>query len=689
MKKHFLFFLFAALIAPSLGGQSGLPAEYKDWLDSVKPIIRPTERDVFLKLSTKSDRDKFIQFFWKQREPHPDASENEFYKEYMARIRFADQTFHDETSQKGHLTERGFYYLLLGAPLERHIYATYSQFWPVEVWFYKGEEQYGLPAYFYLMFYQPQGFGPYKLFSPSVDGPERLAIPTMSNGTLTRQNAYQTIKEVASEVASASLSYIPGERPLTMASFSSDTLVANVRGLPEKKYSDAYARSYLDFKDHVETEYSHNYVDCSAMVRVFSRGGQFFADWTVEPSKMNFDSSGNVFFASYELVLKLERPDGTTLLERTEEIPFRVTPEQFKAHERQRVAFQDVLPVVPGEARLFLLLKNKTARDFMSFQARLSVPTANSGPGLGDMLLYHVREEMPAAQKKNIEAFALDGRRYAFNARNEFLAGEELGCVAQSLRPSGALAAAAFQLDIMDMGMSAASSQAKPKPPFFSRRSAARDVLNAQTGSVDFGPVSLASIAPGYYQAVLTMLDGADRPLQVRKENFIVLSNRMPVLPWVFARQHPAFPNPEQLYLLGTQYFLGGDYASAKDVLDKASAMRDEPRVKLLLGRTLYGLRRYADSIGVLDPLYKAKKDRDAGKALALDHFSLGEWGPALELCQELLREGTEVSVLNVAGECCVRLDDPDQAVPLLRKSLEIDPAQPAVRALLEKALKK
>jgi Flp pilus assembly protein TadD len=117
--------------------------------------------------------------------------------------------------------------------------------------------------------------------------------------------------------------------------------------------------------------------------------------------------------------------------------------------------------------------------------------------------------------------------------------------------------------------------------------------------------------------------------------------------------------------------------------------MRDEPRVKLLLGRTLYGLRRYADSIGVLDPLYKAKKDRDAGKALALDHFSLGEWGPALELCQELLREGTEVSVLNVAGECCVRLDDPDQAVPLLRKSLEIDPAQPAVRALLEKALKK
>ena len=687
MKNRMALFVLSVLLASSMAGQNELPAEYKDWLETVKPIITRTEREVFLKLSSKSDRDKFIRFFWKQRDPRPDTSENEFYKEYMTRIRFADQTFHDGTSQKGHLTERGFYYLLLGAPLERHIYATYSQFWPLEVWFYKGEEQFGLPAYFNLMFYQPQGLGPYKLYYPGFDGPERLAIPTMSNGTLTRANAYQTIKEIASEVASASLSYIPGERPLTSSSFSSDAVIANVRALPEKKYSDAYARSYLDFKDHVETEYSHNYIDCSAMVRVYDRGGQYFADWTVEPAKMNFDTAGRVFYASYELVLKLERPDGTTLLEKTEEIPFRVTPEQFKTHERQRVAFQDILPVVPGEARLFILLKNKTAHDFMSFQARLSVPAANAGPGLGDLLLYHGREEIPAAQKKNNQAFTLDGRRYAFNARNEFLAGESLGCMAQVLRRAGA-PADAFQFEINDMGLNATAA-AKPKAPFFGRKYAVRDVLNAQNGGIDVGPIPLAGIAPGYYQAVLTMLDAAGRPLQVRKENFIVLASPFPVLPWVFARPHPPFPNPEQLYLVGSQYFLGGDFAKAKEALDAALVQREEPRTKLLLGRTLYALRRFADSIAALDPLYKTGKDRDAGKVLALDHFSLGEWAASLELCRDLLREGTEASVLSLAGECCVRLNDPDQAVPFLRKSLEIDPAQPAVRALLEKALKK
>ena len=408
---------------------------------------------------------------------------------------------------------------------------------------------------------------------------------------------------------------------MTSSSFSSDTVVANVRALPEKKYSDAYARSYLDFKDHVETEYSHNYIDCSAMVRVYDRGGQYFADWSIEPSKMNFDAAGSVYYASYELVLKLERPDGTTLLEKTEEIPFRVTPEQFKAHERQRVAFQDILPIVPGEARLFILLKNKTARDFMSFQARLSVPAANAAPGLGDLLLYHAREEIPAAQKKNNQAFSLDGRRYAFNARNEFLAGESLGCLAQALRRAGA-SADAFQFDILGSGMSTApAAAAKPAAPFFSRKFAARDVLNAGSGGIDVGPIPLAGIVPGYYQAVLTMLDAAGRTLQVRKENFIVLANPIPVLPWVFARQHQPFPNPEQLYLVGSQYFLGGDFAKAKEVLDVALAQREEPRTKMLLGRTLYALRRYSDSIAALEPLYGAGKDRDAGKVLALDHF--------------------------------------------------------------------
>jgi tetratricopeptide (TPR) repeat protein len=141
--------------------------------------------------------------------------------------------------------------------------------------------------------------------------------------------------------------------------------------------------------------------------------------------------------------------------------------------------------------------------------------------------------------------------------------------------------------------------------------------------------------------------------------------------------------------MLATQYFASGRYGQAKEILDKAATIRDDPRVRLLLGRTLYALNRYKDSIGVLDPLLKIQKSRDAAKVLALDYSGLGDWAAALAYCRELLKDGTEVSVLNMAAECHIRLNEPDKALPLLQKSLELDPAQPAIKALEEKTRKK
>ena len=94
------------------------------------------------------------------------------------------------------------------------------------------------------------------------------------------------------ELASASLSYLPSDTPAGAASFSSDSIIASVRGLPEKKYSDTYARSYLNYKDYIETEYTDNYIQSSFRVRVFREAGQTFVHWSIEPEKMNFATQG-------------------------------------------------------------------------------------------------------------------------------------------------------------------------------------------------------------------------------------------------------------------------------------------------------------------------------------------------------------------------------------------------------------
>ena len=298
-----------------------LSSGYTDWLEDVSPIITKAEKEIFSRLKTDTDREKFVKFFWKQRDPLPDTEENEFAKEYMARVRFADQNFGRGTSKRGSQTERGFYYLLLGPPLERQAFLTQSQFWPLELWFYKGEVEHGLPPYFYLIFFQPHGLGEFRLYSPGTDGPENLIVPTMASGALSRAGAYRIIKKVNSELAGATLSYLPGDQNLMAPVVSSTSVLASIGAYPEKKFSDSYTRDYLTYKDYVTTEYTDKFIECGFSARVFRNAGQPFVHWTLEPKKINFAARGDRFQAIYELVLRLEDASGTLLLEKTEEIP--------------------------------------------------------------------------------------------------------------------------------------------------------------------------------------------------------------------------------------------------------------------------------------------------------------------------------------------------------------------------------
>jgi len=404
--------------------------ELQLFLEDVAPIITKAEREVFAKLSTNADRAKFARFFWRVRDPAPDTTVNEFQKEYEERVRFADKNFGHYSPKRGSQTDRGFFYLVLGPPLERHFYTTQSEVWPLELWFYKGEQEYGLPDYFYLIFYQPEGIGDFRLYSPSVEGPEKLAVPALGSGvTMNRATAIKSIRKVSTELAGAAVSYLPGEQPLGMGSFSSDSILASVRNLPEKKFPDSYARSYLSYKDFIETEYSDRYLESAFQVKLFRERGQSFVHWTIEPDKMNFGTLNDAVYASFELVLRLEDGRGRTVFEKVEEIPLKLTPEQYRAHERQRFAFQDLLAVVPGAYKALFLLKNKTAKDFSSFETALAVPKEPEAgqAGLSVPLLFLGREAVPAAQKNNLKAFVFGGWQYVVGARNEFTAASTLG----------------------------------------------------------------------------------------------------------------------------------------------------------------------------------------------------------------------------------------------------------------------
>jgi GWxTD domain-containing protein len=681
MNKYCLLGLLGMALAGMVFAEDQLPPRQREWLEDVSPIITKTERELFSRLKTEADRDKFIRFFWRQRDPLPDTAENEFYKEYMDRVRAADQTFGHGSFKRGSQSERGYFYVLLGPPLERSQYTTQSQLWPLELWFYKGEVEFGLPPYFYLIFFQPQGSGDFRLYSPGVDGPEKLVIPTMAARTLGRSTAYQIIRQINAELAGAALNYVPGEQTLDSSGIASGTVLASVRSLPEKKFSDTYARNYLSYKDYVETEYSDNFIDSSFTAKIFRHGGQAFIHWAVEPRKINFAGRGDRYQAAFELVLRLERPDGGLVLEKTEEIPLSVTPEQYKAHERQVFAFQDILPVIPGRFRLLGLLKNKTARDFTSFNAMITIPAPPSDLRPSDLLLYHSREVVKGEPGRGLRPFSFGGYHYLVNARGEFPSGAEPGAFLQlpGLGKKNLSPQTPFIVEIRT---------ADSETVALSRSGILSEALAPDGESLDTGPFGLDGLKPGYYSAELSLADEKGGKIISARGNFVLLSQPFPVVPWVYARVYPPFPSAEHLSLLASEHFLSGQYDRALELAEQAVKLKDDPPTRILQAKAFFALNRNREALAAAVPVYEATKSREAGKVAAAAHAALKDWPAALTVLEELLRDATEVSVLNLAGECHLNLNRPERALPLFEKSLQLVPDQPAIKALVEKSRK-
>jgi len=101
--------------------KSEFKSHYREWLErDVVYIISPEERDVFLRLASDEERERFIEQFWARRDPDPSTRENEFREEHYRRIQYANEHFH--AGIPGWRTDRGRVYIAFGPPdrIESH-----------------------------------------------------------------------------------------------------------------------------------------------------------------------------------------------------------------------------------------------------------------------------------------------------------------------------------------------------------------------------------------------------------------------------------------------------------------------------------------------------------------------------------------------------------------------------------------
>lgn len=105
----------AASVAGAAAAEDKLSKSDKNWMEKeVGAIITASEKATFQQIN-KDDRKLFKELFWMRRDFNPMSPENEFQKDYAARMKAADENFKGR-GQKGSESDMGQIFILLGPP---------------------------------------------------------------------------------------------------------------------------------------------------------------------------------------------------------------------------------------------------------------------------------------------------------------------------------------------------------------------------------------------------------------------------------------------------------------------------------------------------------------------------------------------------------------------------------------------
>jgi GWxTD domain-containing protein len=669
--------LLSLSVIPALGQDKAKPTPmspaHERWLKAeVVTIITETERDVFLKLSSERERDRFIEAFWRHRDPTPDTPANEFKDEHYRRLSYANANFGRDTTRPGWMTDRGRYYILLGPPRdissiqgEGTVFASY-------IWSYDGEPRYGLPAHFQLVFFRRDGVGEYVLYSPMQDGPGRLLV-NYQGDPFDSENAYGRLQKYDSRLAQASLSNLPDEISiLGRPSLSSEQLLARIGSLPERTVDPKYAESLLKYRGQVDVDYSANYISSDGIIGVFrDANGTFFAHYSIEPKRLSVLTEGGAYRISFTLNGSVADAQGRVIFQYEKNIPLDFERAQVENIGKSSIEIQDMIPLIPGDYSLSVLMKNTVSKEFTSLEGKISIPAESSRLRMGNLLLGYLRKTLPPPAAFN-KPFKFVFEEISCQAGNNFLRSETLVAAVQVFGLGGDLSArGALQYAVFRDGREVLSRR---KP------------LSGLSGTDAIEGIPLAELTPANYQLRVSLLDPNGTELAARTENFGITPLPDLSRPWIVSRVMPPSDDPEYAYILGSQSQAAGRPDDAEALFGSAVERRPSSlKYALALAGVLSRKGEAAKVKAVLLPFRESTAaDGQLFAYLGDACYSLGEYREALDDYQKnLALAGLTTKVLNAAGECHFRLGEIPSAREAWERSLSLDPNQDAVKKRL------
>jgi GWxTD domain-containing protein len=669
-----------------------LNPEHRKWIEEeVVYIITDQERDVFLSLHTIEDRQGFIEAFWERRDPDPATPANEFRDEHYKRLDYANRIFSRDAPRPGWKTDMGRFWIILGKPHEIQRYDGLNEVVSTEIWFYNGDPKYGQPPRFNLVFFKKQDIGEYELYSPMGDGPEALLRAGSLGFYRTDQNlAVDALEIVSMDLARASLTVDLTEpvgaflsarnsrQPLTSfvrVPINVEAVIANIEESPKKRVSVDYLDAYSRYKDKVTADYSFRFVPSRPYFALFHGPEDTpFVHYSLELDPANFslqaNEDGTKFYTTLDVSAEVRDPNGNLVAVSENSSYLELSASQMQAVSSLPFAYQDDLPLVPGDYRLSLIIRNRATKQFTAAETALRVEPVAAGPALGALVVGYKTEIVAGSQRDSHRPFQIGGEIVYPATDANFTPGDNAYVMVQLWN-----APSEHRLRV------SVSNDGKPAEP-----------REAQVGSYGGGPAieqfSLAGFESGAYRVRAELIDPEGRTVSERLAP-LNLSPRtsIPRAGFVFRRSFNA-ETPGLLALArGMQHMVRGEIAEAEAAFRRAVAAGN-PSLKMAnwkLATALLYTGKADEALELLLPF----KDEFAGEpevveGLGLAYYLKSDFAEAVRYLEHAVTlRPPDAPLLNALGDSYQNLGQRDKAREAFERSLAVNPAQEAVKARL------
>jgi GWxTD domain-containing protein len=691
----FVLILAGALLGIQEEAIGKLPEHHRKWLtEEVTYLISPVEREVFLKLESEQEREAFVEAFWRKRDENPTTLENEYRDEHYKRLAYVNEFFGRDSPGPGWRTDRGRYYILLGPPRNRQNFDGSDEVYPAELWFYDNPDlkRYGLPPFFFLLFFRRHGAGELEIYSPVVDGPQALLTGTDTKSSDFRadiERAYNALYEVDPELAQASLSFRTDEGDTAQfqaVSFGTMALMDQIVGVPFHGLDTGYAER-LDFeRGAVESDYLFRYVESAGSVDVLEgEDGVSFVHWVIEmpPENIAFVQDrekgvfGTSFIVSVEAVLR-EDPNVVVVQSRNES--FIELEESQQASLHRPFAYTGMTPLVPGSYDFQVILRNRACpsrveKDCKKSYTLVSEPVdvpSSTGKALRGLVLGYGSELKPGTPL--YRAYRFGTVEVLPNPSAVFTIGEAMTVAVLHAAPD----TSRIRLLV--------ESQDPPGGTMIDQSVALKDRI----ASPLVQELSLERFQGGRFLLKCELVSEGGQVLEEASAEFTVSPRTSIPRPLSRATSPQVRQEIPGLVssLLGEQYLALEEPQKARERFQRA--LEQNPKLgpaRESLARLAIQEAKYDEVVSLLEPVYAEVKDRyEILAPLGEAYYRRGDFARAAELLEKALPlRRPQPALLNALASSLYRLQNPARALELLEQSLALDPNQSDVRELVEK----